>query len=316
MPEVNVDLSGIGGALVQAVIDHINELGTALWSGFSNWLYTGMRAMFITILQMTLLTIPHALTDQFAPVRAMMPNPLAIAGGAVALSMVLLGLKVVLQHVPMQTAIVEGVLGRVILYIGALGALPWLVSHAIDAEQSAVRSVSLAGIEAIVPRDGGLMDFTETIALLVMIVLAIRLWFKLASNVVHIAAALTWSPVAMLCGLFPQSGWVPSMWWREFLGRLAGAALATIAVGLGLALALGYPGLLSIAGGGGAFLAAADMVDWLARTPGQRGGGGVLGVVGSGVQMGIALAHGNAPAAAAAIPSNQVATMADMYGFN
>lgn len=295
MPDINIDLSGIGAALVQAITDHASELGAAMWSGFSVWLYTGLRNMFLLMWQATLLTIPHALTDQFGPVRAMMPNTFLIAGAAASLSMALLGLKVILQRTPMHTAVIEGVVGRVVLYVAVLGALPWLIGRAIDIEQQVALSVIHSGMDALVSRPASAMDFTEAIALVIMIVLGIRLWFKLASNVVHIAAAVAWSPLAMVCGLFPQTGWVPALWWREFAGRLAGAILATLAVGLGLALALGYPGLLSIAGGGGAFLAAADLVDWLARTPGERGGG-VIGTAAGAVQAGIALTHGGAGA--------------------
>lgn len=298
-PGVSIDFAPLGNALVQAIADHIGEIGTAMWDAFGNWLYGGLRVLFLAMFQMTMMTIPHALTDQFGPVTRMMPNPLLIAGSAAALSMILLGLKVVLQRVPLQTAIIEGVLGRIVVGVATLGAMPWLVGHAIDIEQQMAESISMEEVTKLVTVTTGPPDFTQVVALLIMIFLGIRLWFKLAANVAHIATAMVWSPLAGVCSLFPQSGWVASMWWQEILGRLAGAVLATIAVGIGLALALGYPGLLSIAGGGGAFMAATDLVDWLAKSPGHRMGG-VLGLAETGVRAGMAMAGGGGAVSAGA----------------
>lgn len=320
MPEIVVDFSGVGAALVQAIIDHASELGTALWGGFSAWLYGGMRALFFGMLNATLLVIPNTLTNRFGPVIALMPNPTLFAGSAAALSMALLGLKVILQRIPAQTAVVEGVIGRLVLYGATLGILPWLIDRAITIEQQLIRGISITALEAIVPAPAAMQawDIIQVVGWIALIVLGIRLWFKLASNVVHLAVAVVWSPVAMVAGFFPQTDSIARMWFWEFFGRLAGAALATIAVGLGLAIAVMYPGLLTIAGAGGAFMAAADLVDWLARTPGQRMGG-ALGAVSDAVQAGAAIARGagsGGTSALASIPRNQVTTRAEMFGFD
>jgi hypothetical protein len=137
---------------------------------------------------------------------------------------------------------------------------------------------------------------TFTIAMAIMLVLGIRLWFKLASNLVHVMVAIVWSPVAMFCGLIPEASWVSSLWIREFSGRLAGAVLATIASALGFAMALSNPGVLAFVGVGAAFLAAHDLVDWLARTPGTSMGG----VVGAGLRMGVGLVGGGGAVSAGA----------------
>jgi hypothetical protein len=300
VPEIHIDFSGLGMAIVQTLIDNMGGLGNAAWDAFTHWLYAGLRAMFLNLFSATLLIIPHALTDQFGPIQAMMPNTVLLTAMAAALSMALLGLKVLLQQAPIHNAFVDGVLGRVVKYVAVLGLLPWIVSTAITVQQQLAQSIAWTGLTSIVPESPqGPFDFTMVIALVIMIGIGVRLWFKLAANVVHIGAAVLWSPVAAVCGLLPQSDWVASLWWREFLGRLAGAVVATSVVGIGIAGALMYPGLLSIGLSGGAFIAAHDLVDWLARTPGQRMGG-VLGVASDGIQAGLTATRGGVGASAGA----------------
>ena len=69
---------------------------------------------------------------------------------------------------------------------------------------------------------------------------------------------------------------------------------------VGLALALGNGGNFAIFGTAGAFIAAGDLVDWLARTPGS----GMGGLLGMGMRAGMGLIGGGGGAAtAAAIPA-------------
>jgi hypothetical protein len=132
--------------------------------------------------------------------------------------------------------------------------------------------------------------------------------------VVHVAVAVAWSPIALAAGLVPEGAWVASLWTREFVGRLAGAVLAALAVGFGVALALTGSGDFVIFGVAGAFIAAGDLVTWLARTPGS-GMGGLLGL-GMRAGMGLVGGGGGGAAAAAAIPANQLSTVAEMYGYD
>src|SRR6185437_2605410 len=105
-------------------------------------------------------------------------------------------------------------LGRLIAWGALIAALPWVISQAIDLEQALAKAVVSAGF------------------------LGLRLMIKLASNVVHVAIAIVWSPVALFFGLIPETSHIGRMWLHEFFGRLAGAVLAAIAVTLGLAIAV------------------------------------------------------------------------------
>jgi hypothetical protein len=304
---INIDLSGlwqalidnmgpIGSAIWTGISDNLGLIGSTIWGALSKALYDGVKGLFLAMWNATFLTIPHDLTDRFAPVAALTPPPGAIAAGGLVLVMALLGLRVYVRGITGRGGILDEILGRVMVYLAVLSMLPWIISKSIDIEQAAAKSIAIATIVDILPVSIGQSDpITFTIAMAIMLVLGIRLWFKLASNLVHVMVAIVWSPVAMFCGLIPEASWVSSLWIREFTGRLAGAVLATIASALGFAMALSNPGVLAFVGVGAAFLAAHDLVDWLARTPGTSMGG----VVGAGVRMGVGLAGGGGGAVSA-----------------
>jgi hypothetical protein len=305
---LSIDLSGfwssllahlgdIGQAIMQGFKDHIGEIGSTIWGALSSALYAGVKGLFLAVWNATFLTIPHDLTDRYAPVAALTPPPGAIAAGGLVLVIALLGLRTYVRGITGRGGILDEVLGRVMVYLSVLSILPWIISHAIDLEQSLAKSIAIADMIAVLPLEVGANDaITFTLSLAIMLVLGIRLWFKLASNLVHVMVAIVWSPVAMFCGLIPEASWVAGLWIREFTGRLAGAVLATIAVALGFALVLTNAGPLTFVGVGAAFLAAHDLVDWLARTPGTPMGG----VVGAGARLGVGLMGGGGAASAGA----------------
>lgn len=324
MPEggFSIDLSGIW----QSLIDHLGEVGTAIWAGFSQWLYGGIRGLFLTLWHATLLPIPHDVTDQFTPVLAMMPAPGAVATAGLVLALSLLGLRTYVRGITGRGGILDELLGRIMLYTSVLSMMPWLIGYGIDLEQRLARAVVIADISETLPQLSGPSPST-IIALLLMIILGLRLWLKLASNVVHIAVAIVWSPVALICGLMPESSWVTSLWIREFVGRLAGAVLATVASGLGFALALTNAngnGDFVIFGVAGAFIAAHDLVDWLARTPGSNMGGPSLlrlgiGAIGGGMVgtwAATTASGGAASSAAAQTPALPAASSRAMYSYD
>ncbi len=193
-----------------------------------------------------------------------------------------------------------------------------IIWRAIELEQSIARGVAVSAIDSIIPTAAP-VDGMTIVTLMLMFVFGVRLWCKLASNVVHVCVAIIWSPVALVCGLIPESSWVAGVWVREFTGRLAGAVLATIATAVGLALALGHPGLLATAGGVAGFMAAHDLVDWLARTPGSHMGG----ILGMGLRLAAVGSGGGAAGAAAQAAamrafdrSEQARATQAFYGFD
>src|SRR6266853_876586 len=267
-PSFTIDLGGLGNAIWQALLDHLGEIGTASWNAFSQWLYSMMRALFLAIWNATLLPIPRDVTDQFTPVLAMMPATGAVAAAGLVLAMTLLGLRTFVHTLTGRSALVDEFFGRVVVWTCVLSLLPWLIEHAIDLEQSLARAVAIADLAETLPETSG--------------------------------------PVPAVCGLYPETAWVTNLWVREFVGRLAGAVLATIASGVGLALALthanGGSGFFVIFGVCGAFLAAHDLVDWMASTPGTTLGGVAGSLLRTGASLaGLGLAAGAGSAAAGAL---------------
>ncbi|MBV9133900.1 MAG: hypothetical protein JO318_14450 [Chloroflexi bacterium] len=280
-----IDLGGLADAIWHSLIDHLGEVGVAIWSQLGQWFYMLMRNLLLTVWNATLLPIPHETTDEFGPVQAMLPGTGAVAAAGITLAMALLGLRTILRGSAGYSAMADYLLGRFTVWVAVLSMLPWIIGHSIDLEQQLARSVSIADISGIL----GERISPNPLAMFVMIIMGLRLWLKLASNVVHVAAAIVWSPIAAVCGLIPETSHIASLWMHEFFGRLAGAVLATVATGVGLALALsnagGHNGDFALFGTAGAFIAAHDLVDWLAKTPGTSVGG----VLGSAIRTGAAL---------------------------
>jgi hypothetical protein len=274
-----IDLSGLADLIWKSLTDHLADVGSAIWTDFSQWLYGVLRGLLISLWHATLLPIPHEVTDQFGPVMAMMPSPGAIAAAGITLSMALMGLRVVLRAVPFDhQPAADFLLGRLVAWGALISLLPWLIGQAIDLEQALAASVVRAGfvgIDELLPE----VATPNPIGLLLLIVLGLRLMVKLASNVVHVAIAVVWSPVAVFLGLIPETSHIGSLWLHEFFGRLGGAVLAAIAATIGLSLALLNRGDFAIFGAAGAMVAAYDLVDWLAKTPGSSPAGVVGGMV-------------------------------------
>jgi hypothetical protein len=279
VPVINFALKGLADAIWQSLMDHLGDVGNAIWTDFSSWLYQLLRGLLVGLWHATLLPIPHDVTDQFGPVLAMMPTPGAIAASGITLSLALMGLRTVLRAVPFDhQPAADFLLGRLVAWGALLALLPWLISHSIDVEQELAHSVvssGILGIDEILPTNAD----PNPIAMLLLIVLGLRLMVKLASNVVHIAVAIVWSPVALFLGLIPETSYIGTLWLHEFFGRLAGVVLAAAAATLGLSLALINQGPFAIFGAAGAMVAAYDLVDWLARTPGSSPAGVVGGMV-------------------------------------
>src|SRR5579859_8159085 len=344
-PGITIDLSGLADAIWNSLTGRLGDLGnaiwtdlrpnlgaigSAIWSDLGQWMYSLLRGLFLTIWNATLLPIPRATTYDFGPVQAMLPSTGAVAAAGITMALALMGLRTVLQAVPFgHTALSAYLLGRFMVWVCVLSMLPWLISQSIDVEQQLARSVAIGDIVGILPEQAA----PNPLAVFLMIVLGLRLWLKLASNVVHVAVAIVWSPVAAVCGLIPETSHIASVWAHEFFGRLAGAVLATIATGVGLGLALtnagGSNADFAIFGVAGAFVAAHDLVDWLARTPGSSVGGvlggmartgaavvGLAPVFGAGTALGAAAAGGGQMAASSAPALPAASALATYYSFD
>lgn len=323
-PNITIDLSGLANSIWNSLMDHLGDLGSAIWTklqpnlgaigsaiwtDLAQWMYSLLRGLLLAIWNATLLPIPHDTTDEFGPVQAMLPSVGALAGAGITLALALLGLRTILRGMTGHNLLVDYLLGRFLVWVAVLSLLPWLIGHSIDVEQQLARSVAIADLVGILPEQAA----PNPLALFVMVILGLRLWLKLASNVVHVAVAVVWSPVAAICGLIPETSHIASFWVHEFFGRLAGAVLATIATGVGLGLALtnagGSNADFAIFGVAGAFVAAHDLVDWLAKTPGSSVGGVLGGMLRTGAAVaGLApILSGDAAIDAAAPGGGQMA---------
>lgn len=314
-PGIPLDLSALANAIFGAFSSATNLglIGNTIWQDFGNWFMGGIKGFYLGLWQAAMFDIPHNLTDNFGPVSLALHSsgPIAVAG--LVLSMTLMGLRVILSGAFGFNARADVAIGRIIVAASSISLLPWLVSHAIDLEQAYARSVALADVVNAMPNLINAIDLSTFLAFLFMAWYGIKLWFKLAANIVKIAVAIFWAPVAISTWFVPESSWIASAWIHEFVGRLMGAALAVIASAIGLTLAFTHPGFVSIAFIGAAFMAAADYIDWLARSPGSSMGG----ALGAGMRLGAGVAmRMGGPAAAAAIPANQLTTRAEMYGFD
>jgi hypothetical protein len=310
VPGLTIDLNGMGDAIWRTLMTHLDDLGTAVWKGLqahmgeigtaiwndlSQWMYSLLRGLMLNLWHASLLPIPHNATDEFGPVQAMMPGSGAVAAAGITLALALVGLRTILDAVWGRHSLADYLLGRFGVWVSVLSMLPWLIGWAIDQEQALARSVLVGDMAGILHE----VATPNPIAMFLMIVFGLRLWLKLASNVVHVAVAVAWSPVAAVCGLIPATSHIASLWAHEFFGRLAGAVLATVATGLGLAIALTNGGDFAIFGVAGAFIAAHDLVDWLAKTPGSSVGGVVGGMVRTGAAVSSLLPMGGGGAAGA-----------------
>lgn len=303
-PAVNVDLGGLGNSILGAFMSHLGDIGTAAWAGIqahlgeigtaiwtalAAWTYAGMRSFFLTLWNVSLFTIPHALSDQAGPVVALMPPTHAIAAAGLVLAFAIAGLRTILSGVFGRGAVLDEVLPRIAVYSAALSMLPWILARAIDIEQGMTSGITETSLAQSIPEFAPL-DLSTWFSLVLMIIFGIRLWLKTSANVVHVMVATIWSPLALVLGLIPQTAWVTGLWTREFAGRLAGVVLAASAIAVGFALAFAHGSALLYTGVAGAFMAAYDLVDWLARTPGSHMGG----VVGWGARMGAGMLVGSA----------------------
>jgi hypothetical protein len=157
VPEITIDLGGLANAIWTSLLDHLGELGTtiwtnlapqlltignAIWTDLGQWMYGLMRGLLLTLWNATPLPIPHSTTDEFGPVQAMIPSTGAIAAAGITLALALLGVRTILRGSAGYNLFADYLLGRFVVYVAMLSMLPWIISHAIDAEQALARTSS------------------------------------------------------------------------------------------------------------------------------------------------------------------------------
>ena len=286
--------------------------------------YGAARGMLLAIWSGLFFAIPHAFTDKFGTVQTMQAPLLAVAGSGLVVSLLLLGVRTHIRGITGNVhTMFDHVSSRIMVILPVITALPWITFNAIEIESKLAEAVAVRAAADVLPQESPpFTDPAQLVALLIAAILGIRLWFKLAANVVHVAVAVTWAPAALGTAFVAESSWIANVWVREFFGRLIGAVLATIAVGVGMAIALLNSGVVVISLVGGAFLAAYDLVDWLSRTSGQSMTG-VLGRAASMAMLGSSVAQRlmEASAGAAVTPAGATTHMTDaqiakFYGYS
>lgn len=256
-----------------------------------------------------------AMTWGFGPIH---DQVLSVQNGARAVllfALVLLGLKamlggIVAQHTNMLGEFVNGVLMAVIL----VAAFPLVIPLVIGLTNQAATAVGTADLSAYLSSPTSATNpIVQLILFVILLFFAIRLLMKSAWRIGFLAVLL---PIGMAaCALYaiPQTRWILGWWARLWGGMLIAQIPSVMALTIGAQLFAHGSGL-------GAFVYSIAFLqlatDLYSLIPfGHTGGGGGPpwgGVAGLARPL-VGAAMG--PAAAAAIPANQLTTMADRYGY-
>jgi hypothetical protein len=323
--DVHIDLSGLAALIWQTLIDHIADVGNAIWTPLSLWLASGIHGAAVAIWNATFGAmanfvgqLPPELTYDNSAYKAIATDPLPVAVGGATLALVLLGLRTLLGSMVGRDHVITHVTGRLIPAVLLALAYPVLIVRAVQLINVAAGAVGAQGaVNALadVAEDPSRIATNAALLLLWVLLLwfGLRLLLRVAYSLIRFTVALVFGPVAIILWAIPQTEWVTWFWLRELVGWGTTPLLVTVALAIAVPMATGHSGdLVAIAFGIAGFQAAHDLVGVLSYA---RGGnhGGPLGYV----RMAAGAAHGGGVGvAAASIPANRMTTLADQYGFN
>jgi hypothetical protein len=343
--DIHIDLSGLANLIWSTFIDHVGDLGNAIWTNLAprlpdiagqvlgmleDALHTAAAAIWDGVWGSSaniVTQVPPDLTYNAPWYRAIATDPLPIAIGGATLAVVLLGLRTMLGAMVGRDHVVTHVSGRLIPAVFLCLAYPVLVVRGVELLNSTAAALgqrTIGGGVADSLRTGLLLSLPTpaTAPLLVaylllwllLIYFGVRLLVRLAYSIFRFTVALVFGPVAIILWAIPQTEWVTWFWLRELVGWATTPLLVTACLAMAIPLAGMQNGLLagavfSLAG----LMAAYDLVGLLGMA---RGGGGHAGPLGY-ARMAVGAARGGGPvgAAAASVPSMRSQLLADTYGF-
>src|SRR5918911_2817625 len=148
--DVHIDLSGLANLIWQAFVDHVGDLGNAIWSSLlpnlpalagqvlvlvSDALRSAGQAIWngIWTSSANIVTrIPPELTYQSSWYRAIAADPLPVAVGGATLALVLLGLRTGLGALVGRDHVITHITGRLIPAVFLVLAYPALIARGAE----------------------------------------------------------------------------------------------------------------------------------------------------------------------------------------
>jgi hypothetical protein len=343
--DVHIDLSGLANLIWQTFIDHVGDLGNAIWTSLLPRL-PDIAGQVLGMLEDALRTaataiwdaawgssanivteIPPDLTYNASWYRAIATDPLPVALGGATLAVVLLGLRTMLGAMVGRDSAITHISGRLIPAVFLCLAYPVLVVRGVQLLNDAASALGKSAVGGGVADSlrTGLMVSLPTPATAPLLVAYLLLWIlliwggvrllvRLAYSIFRFTVALIFGPVAIILWAIPQTEWVTWFWLRELVGWATTPLLVTACLAMAIPLAGMHNGVLagavfSLAG----LMAAYDLVGLLSMA---RGGGGHAGPLGYARVAAGAARGGGVGAAAASVPAVRPSMLADQYGFN
>jgi len=324
--DIHIDLSGLANLIWETFIDHVSELGTAIWAPLSTWLEAGLRGsaeatwngVFGAMPQLWT-SLPADLTVNLPAYRAIAADPLPLALGGAMLAIVLLGLRTMFGALVGRDHLVTHVVGRLIPAVFLTLAYPVLVARGLALVNQAAATVGARSVAGMLvfpsnPANQALV-LPYAVLWLLLVWFALRLFVRLGYSLFRFVVALVFGPVALILWAIPQTEWITWFWLRELVGWGLTPLMLVVAMAIAVPLVAGQSGFLAAGVLGIAGLQAAhDLVGLLGH--GRGGGGGGMGNAAGYARMASSAASGGgAGVAAAAIPANRMTTTADSYGY-
>jgi hypothetical protein len=149
--DVHVDLSGLASLIWSSFIDHIGDVGNAIWTPLSQWLTSGIHSAVVAVWDATfgalgnfLSQLPPEWTYDNPAYRAIATDPVAVAVGGATLALVLLGLRTLFGSMVGRDHVITHVTGRLIPAVFLTLAYPVLVVRAVQLLNAAAGPVASA----------------------------------------------------------------------------------------------------------------------------------------------------------------------------
>jgi hypothetical protein len=281
--DIQIDLSGLANLIWQSFIDHIGEVGTAVWAPLSHWLTDGLResaqALWAGIWGSSaniITQVPADLTYNLPAYRAIASDPVPLAVGGATLALVLLGLRTLLGSMVGRDHVVTHVTGRLIPAVFLTLAYPVLIVQGLQLLNGAASGLGQVAIGDLLAMPAS-FNFAEVLPFallwLLLIFYGLRLLVRLAYSIFRLLVALVFGPIAIILWAVPQTEWITRFWLRELLAWSTTPLLVTACLAMALPLASGRGGFLAAAAFGIAgFQAAHDLAGMLRLSDGAGHG--------------------------------------------
>src|SRR5205085_1783959 len=201
---IHVDLDGLANLIWQSFIDHIGDVGTAVWTPLASTLTGTIRGGAQSVWSATFGAVgniygqlPPEWTYDNPAYRAIATDPLPVAVGGATLAIVLLGLRTLLGAVVGRDHVITHISGRLIPAVFLTLAYPVLVVRGVQLLNAASGAI---GSRAAISAASSLFEFpalgsvAADLPLLVLWILllwyGVRLLLRVAYSLLRFTVAL------------------------------------------------------------------------------------------------------------------------------